>query len=60
MDFGVFGHGHLSIGDLSTYHPRGVEMRFFVIAEENGAFTFVGPRGARPWCRNSEPPSCRT
>ncbi|WP_292551237.1 hypothetical protein [Mesorhizobium sp.] len=30
MDFGVFGHGYLSIGDLSTYHPRGVEMRFSV------------------------------
>ena len=36
----------------STYHPRGVEMRFVVVAEEDGAFTFVAPWGetmaARP------------
>lgn len=29
----------------STYRPRGVEMRFVVVAEEDGTFTFVAPWG---------------
>jgi hypothetical protein len=37
---------------MVAYHPRGVEMRFVVVAEEDGAFTFVAPWGetmvARP------------
>ena len=36
----------------STYRPRGIEMRFVVVAEEDGAFSFIAPWGetmvARP------------
>jgi hypothetical protein len=36
----------------STYRPRGIEMRFVVVAEEDGTFSFVAPWGesmvARP------------
>ncbi len=36
----------------STYRPRGIEMRFVVVAEEDGTFSFIAPWGetmvARP------------
>ena len=43
----------------STYRPRGLEMRFVVVAEEDGTFTFVAP-WARAWWRGPETRWCRT
>jgi hypothetical protein len=44
--------GELDSEGWSTYRPRGIEMRFVVVAEEDGTFSFIAPWGetmvARP------------
>jgi len=36
-----------AVDGWSSYRPRGVQMRFVVVAEQDGEFTFVAPWGER-------------